>query len=870
MKAKRAVSSGVLVTILLGTITFRAAALEVRFAAYVPDRTFPQFTKFFHEGWGVTDDLGQPRQYTGAANRGAVLRVIVRNETSRPVEVRRLLLNGVDLSEQLAPRHREHGGIRAASFHLNDAEITPPDLRRRLEAMGGPIWWQVRPNPIAAGAFAESTVRLRRLPEVKQLRLTVETAADSARTAALSMGAPARLQLALVSFNTALDRMYLLVRTGDGSDFSVQRVTLDGVTVSPAAPAGVPAAEKGVLPLELALPRPFRAGSFHCVRVETAEAGAAAEVVHVRRPFFSLGMWGYRNEGYTLEDMVADCCRTFERFLFNTHMGMAAQHSGFLRSPQGLELLRGFGLRCMARAPKPKTVRSPQLYARFLLDEPDCRDYAVKNLPYNLRIGAYAQALVERQNQWTRADPVTPTLLNVDMTFKPENWRVYGRLPDIFALDPYYQNRLRDTYFSHPRLLLEFAQPTVVLGVCEVARFASEPRPLHVILNCTSYRKGKQRFRFGTPEEKAIEFHYALACGAKGISYWWFTPYGTYTGCGVLEPAALAMLKEMAHLNAEARALAPLLGRAAPAAAPGLPDPFVRARPEWLFARTLLAGADAALVVLVNRDHLCDRVGTVVKPIPKAQVRVALPAWLKRPAGALRLTPRRLTDLKPASTTDGEAVFELTDVRLTEVLLISRRQEALEDVRNRWQGFAKRLAAIDKISFAAYQADRKQAAAARKERELTERQALFDRYAKLSAWRVAASEAFGAYGVTAPELWDPVGEKYNARAWWVARGKHSRDDVKGLRWKAPRSGPAVVAINYVPHNRYRLRLRDGHGQLVREEVLSDRYPARSTVTQWKVDLPEGAAIEFIELGRDAAGGEMWGRVSPHAYFLPVP
>ncbi|NOY82755.1 MAG: hypothetical protein GXP31_17290, partial [Kiritimatiellaeota bacterium] len=562
---KRAASFGWLVTLSMAALALRTAALEVRFAAYVPDRTFPQFTKYFHEGWGVTDDLGQPRQYTAAANRGAVLRVVVRNETSRPVTVRRVLLDDVDLSRQLAPRHREHGGIKAASFHLNDAETTPPDTRNRLQAMGSPIWWQVRPNPVAPGASAEATVRLRRLPNVKQLRLTVETVSGAAQTTVLSMQAPARLRVALISFNTALDRMFVLLRGVAGSDFSVRRVTVDGAPVSPAAPPGeIHTAEMGVLPLELPLPRAFEPGSFHCVRVETADAGVAMEVVHVRRPFFSLGMWGYRNEGYTLEDMVTDCCRTFERFLFNTHMGMAGRHSGFLRSPQGLELLRRFGLRYMARAPKPETVRSPQLYARFLLDEPDCRDYAVKALPYNLRVGAYAQALVERQKQWTRADPVTPTLLNVDMTFKPENWLVYGRLPDIFALDPYYQNRLRETYFSHPRLLLQFAQPTVILGVCEVARFACEPRPLHVILNSTSYRKDKQRFRFGTPEEKAVEFHYALACGAKGISYWWFTPYGTYTGCGVLEPAAVAMLKEMAHLNAEARALAPLLGRAAP------------------------------------------------------------------------------------------------------------------------------------------------------------------------------------------------------------------------------------------------------------------------------------------------------------------
>ena len=105
----------------------------------------------------------------------------------------------------------------------------------------------------------------------------------------------------------------------------------------------------------------------------------------------------------------------------------------------------------------------------------------------------------------------------------------------------------------------------------------------------------------GTPEEKRIEFYYALAAGAKGISYWWFTPYGRYIGCGASDPSAKSMMQEMARLNAEARAVMPLLATACPGAISGSKiDPFASSSPPWLMVRTLFAGTHTAILILIN------------------------------------------------------------------------------------------------------------------------------------------------------------------------------------------------------------------------------------------------------------------------------
>ncbi len=682
------------------------ATLSVTSAEFLPDRAFPGLYPYIRDGYDLKIDMRpEVPAYDQIVQRGATLRVFLRNASGAPRGIDAVLLNGIDLAQHILPIHREHRGLRAASHLLNDDSRTPPAVKQRLDALGAPIWYRVRPNPIPPGGFTEVTIRLRTIPTTSSLEISVRSAPkdeNAAQNAATEKGAaqnatkvdsagvslhpqlPSSFTIASVSFNAATDRAFVYLRNQDGDDFTLRSIAVDGTPVDLSADAPRTSFHR-FLPVEIPLPTPWAHGSLHHLAATTTRGETAAIVLRARDDFFALGLWGYRRNGNTDEEQARDTVTAFHDHLFNTHMGMMGPNGSFLRSEAGWQFAASLGIRMMPQDPVPRDIGNPNLYARFLLDEPDAHEAAIDALPGYLRLGAYAQGLVERQRQWTEDDPRGLTLLNVDLTYKPENWLVYGPLPDILACDPYYQMRLADTYQKHPGWLGRNSTPYYVFAIADVARWGAEPNPLHIILNSVSYRGDDFTFRYGTPEEKRIEFYYALAAGAKGISYWWFTPYGTYKGCGADEPGAKAMLAELGRLNAEARSILPLLARSHPVAVGGdKSEPFATALPFWLKPRTLIAGTDTALVVLVNRDHASDRVGTLYEPIPKATITFDVPPWLQ-PVEAFRLTR---DGVAPASFTrdeEGRLVSELRDVQLTEILVLTERRGLQAETARRWE-----------------------------------------------------------------------------------------------------------------------------------------------------------------------------------------
>jgi hypothetical protein len=299
-------------------------------------------------------------------------------------------------------------------------------------------------------------------------------------------------------------------------------------------------------------------------------------------------------------------------------MGMAGGPlREFLETPDGRRFCASLNLRLMTRA--PDKAEGP--YAYFLVDEPDCGDYRVEGLEPHKRVGALAQALVERGASLRARDRVTPHLLNVDLTFKPDNWYIYGQLPDLLAADPYLQERLRSAYWEHPDRLPLYTKATYVYAVGTVCQSACAPRPLHLILNSVRHTREDRRFRYATAAEKRIEAYYALAAGAKGLSYWWYTPIGQYMGCGSNDPQAAPLWREIGLLGAELRTCSPVIVRSCPAALP------VTA-PRRVWTRCLLAGLDTIVLICANEDYASDRLGTVVQPVEGAEVSVTLPSWL--------------------------------------------------------------------------------------------------------------------------------------------------------------------------------------------------------------------------------------------------
>lgn len=665
------------------------ANIQIVSSEYIPDREFPHLIPYIMDGWEMKHGMGETKAYKDTVPLGATIRLFLHNNSEREITVDGISLNEIDLTRHIATIHREHRGLQAASYLLNDSERTPQAIKDKLEELGAPIWYQARPNPLPPRGFAELVIRLRYLPKKKLLKISYNEGDVKSAEIFIDTQKQSRLGFASINFNKEINRIFLYVSSNDASEFEIEKLRVDGVVVK-IAPESQMKSLHGFLPLEIPLQKSWEHGSYHYIAALSKEGVTASAVIRARDDFFALGIWGYRNYGNTDEERARDSATTFRDHLFNTHMGMG---HNFFRKPEGLAMLKEMGLRLMISDPAKQDIRNPDIYARFLLDEPDAHEYAIQDLPSYRRLGGYAQGLVERQKKWSDVDPMKLTLLNVNLTYKPENWITYGPLPDILSADPYYQSRLNDTYAKHPGRLAQFCHPYYVYAISEVVRWSSQPKPPHIILNSVSERDKDKVFRYGTPEEKRIEFYYALAAGAKGISYWWFTPYGKFMGCGSKEPGAKAMMKEMARLNAEACSILPFLSCSAPGTLPGEKlDAFTRCLPPWLMARTLFAGTDTALLILVNRDHGSDRLGTLFQPIPKAIITFEKPPWMKD-IKTFRFQKGALKEI-PFTMEEGSAKMEIRDIPLTEIIIVMEKVSRIEDIRRRWNEVYPRLQSI--------------------------------------------------------------------------------------------------------------------------------------------------------------------------------
>ncbi|UCD30001.1 MAG: hypothetical protein JSV03_05870, partial [Planctomycetota bacterium] len=243
--------------------------------------------------------------------------------------------------------------------------------------------------------------------------------------------------------------------------------------------------------------------------------------------------------------------------------------------------------------------------------------------------------------------------------------------------------RLRQAYRKYPERLPNYVKATYIYGVSRVCQSACEPNPLHIILYSVSHidHDNKKQFRFPTPQEKRIELYYALAAGAKGISYWWYTPakkgkgssaYGVGAASVYSDPDAQLLFREIGLLGAEARTAGPLILRGCPVEIP------IQAK-EMIWVRALLSGLDTMVFIVVNEQYTNNRDGTVYRPIKKgAAISVDLPGWLK-PKDVFEINSRgvRKIDWKCRRT---KLQIDLDGIDLTRLVVASTNPDLRERI----------------------------------------------------------------------------------------------------------------------------------------------------------------------------------------------
>ena len=625
---------------------------------YRADVRYPEFMPMWREGWSWKNEAGEKVRYAHEAMPlGGYVFAQFRNSTGEPLSVKDVLLQGVSLAQAVAPEHTPKN--EPDDKYPSDLQFSklPKEQLAKVVAAGEPVWWKAEPMVVPAGGWGQVTIRLRRDPQVDVLKVAVPALPAADGTVEIRTAAKQPYFLS-INFTPEFDAAYAYLRHPSGKGLAPKQILLNGQDVT--GQCTIVADEAiDTVPVIIRPKAAFTRGTSYAFQAIYADGSAARVTTAAWQPGLVYGIWGYskfgkseeENRKFFLEDMRVHSINTL---LYS----VPGEVRAFLRSPAGQEYSKKTGIRAMTNW-AGDAVNAPFM---FLSDEPDAGDFQSKMLDPYKRIGSLGQWLINRANMFRKEEPQTPVLLNVDNTFKPENWYTYAQLTDLPCADPYFQEGVQSVLASDPTNWAAYLKPTYVYGVATIYGQAAAPKPAHYILHTCRLDIASFPYRAPTPEEKRIEAYYAIAAGGKALSYWWYTPYGEYYGLGGGDPASKALWTELGLVGAELRSAEPVIIRSCPANVP-------LTKPSMLWVRSLLVGDDTLALVVVNDNFGSDRLGTVIHPVEQAKVTVQAPSWLKA-ADVFELSHEGTRDIAWKASDQGLAL-DLGTVKVTRLILIS-------------------------------------------------------------------------------------------------------------------------------------------------------------------------------------------------------
>ncbi|HSW46420.1 MAG TPA: hypothetical protein VLM89_12700 [Phycisphaerae bacterium] len=635
-----------------------AGGADLLQTVFQADQAFPEYLPLWWDGWPWEDEYGvKVRHARPDMPLGGHLKVYFRNDGNRPIEIADILIEGISVSQAVAPEDRNKA--RAGENYFSSIQFSnlSKEEIERITTAGDPVWWKPDPASVPPGAIAEVTVRLRREPKPDRLNVEVVTNRENYRGTAATRGTAPRILN--VSFAPGMDRATLYLRHPSGKGLAPTSILMDGQDLTGRCTMVADEAV-AVVPVVLALPRPTREAQYHCFQAIYADGSSAIAGLRAWEPEFRYGMWGWPRPDESPEKTARNHLVRMQAHHINTLMWSLGEHVlDFAVTDSGQAALKQSGIRLMHHV--AGYLKDP-LYL-FLTDEPDAADFGAKVInPPDKRLGATAQSLVEKGRLWRKECPGTLQLLNTDATFQPEQYYTYAQLADVGCFDRYYAGELQGAYERHPADLGEMTRPTSVYAAGRIFHSVCSPKPMHIILTASLCNPEQHPFRAPTPEEKRVEVYYALAAGAKGLSYWWYAPYGDCPGVGGDYPGMPRLLNEIGILGAEVRTAGAILSQACPA------DLALQASRD-LWVRSLLARNDTIIVVAVNDNIAFDRAGAVVVPAEKARIEIRPPAWMQ-PGSVFEISSEGTRDAV-WNNHQGTVTIELGTVELTRLIVLT-------------------------------------------------------------------------------------------------------------------------------------------------------------------------------------------------------
>jgi hypothetical protein len=644
-----------------------SAAVTVLGVQYQQDELFPEYNCIWH-------DKNYPTSCSGTYLGGNV-HVYLKNTGASSVAITDVTLAGYSLTTILPVSETSHNA-NSIFFYWDNP---PADII----AAGEPVWFKGDPKAIPAGGVGQAVVRLRRPPTTATVAVGVVTTGGNVTTnITIDANAP---QLASVGFSQDRSKVYLHWRRSGGAAPST--VLLDGSDVT-GITTTVGDASMNFAASVINLTTPLTYMSYHVFQGVYADGTKATASLRAwSHPFLHASWSVFQTPDGDLtagKAWLDDAINRGFNAVQNQIGGGVGDYLGTV-SGRAYATSRGYGI-----ITQNKNYDNPLMC--FLDDEVDAEEDGIEeNLcgtGLKIPCGSSPMGILGLRSIATGEDfrntyPLAPTTINMDGTFKPENYYAYGQLVDVLQSDPYYQKRLKDTYWYHyPEWVPLYKKATYIYAVAKACTRAAEPNPYHVILNSTESKETvngtNEIWPLAPPQCKRIEAYYALAAGSKGISYWWFKPGYPSNGLGdQSRPNAPQLWKEMGLYGNEIKTLSHLLVISHP-----VDVPLATSTNVW--ARALAVGIDTMILLVVNDNYWNDQ-SFHSTDTPNATVTATLPSWMQSSPTAFEVTAGGLSDVAFSLTPDtSHLTLQLGTLKITRMIVVTTNTQLRTSLQQRY------------------------------------------------------------------------------------------------------------------------------------------------------------------------------------------
>ncbi len=480
------------------------------------------------------------------------------------------------------------------------------------------LWYRMRPSTIAPGGIADVIIVLPEPPTgVKTVEIRT-TCGESIKEAIHCVPEPLRFQA--IRFSHDLTTIDVYVRWQDVSKASsLKRILLDGKDMRRfASPLPAKAFERLAF-TRIVLEKPLARNSFHVIEAEAENGISTAYQIRAIPAEFLLGVYGTPSiENIT--DWANHGCNHYLSFgaVQTDILDIMSKHGisvGAKYVPEPLVDRSGGKVVIFdedAALRKIAEIKNNQAFLyHHLVDEPDVADYYAGKW-----LGASAMELAARCEFCEKVDSDHYTFIQLDNTFRPQNYRTYGEAADILATHRYsLGNFLRSEAGKEAYTRLAFLED--LLDTIEKFKLATEPRPFFMVTQF--FNLGKSRAgRAPTIEEMRLQCYAMIMGGASGIIHY----IHSGSSGGGEGGKSKTLWDAMTNLHDELRRVGDVVEMGTPA-----PAGWIKCDTPNVLPGALLCG-DRIAVVLINRCHRSYLENFVARPVRNATVTLKIPPWI--------------------------------------------------------------------------------------------------------------------------------------------------------------------------------------------------------------------------------------------------